>query len=317
MQTDTHTTQEDNWLAARQRGIGGSDAPTILGVNPYEQPFELFARKMGLLEPRPASPPMQWGKRLEPVIVDWYREETRRRVIRGDQVRGAKGPPIGHATEIEYRDAERILLRSTRHSFMIGTPDAFVFDPDRGWGVLEIKTSRSPDAWKDRPSPYAMAQLHHYLELTGLEWGAFAVLFAGQDAGHTDVKRDPELCESILDAERSFWKRLETNDPPEPDDSESTLRTLREIYQRGDGETIELDDRAASPIATYLEMRELEKIGREGKRKAETLLRALLGSASEGITPDGAVVKRVDVAPAKIEAYTRASSSYLRIKPAE
>ena len=40
----------DEWLDLRKTGIGGSDAGTILGVNPYSSPYALYATKTGLVE---------------------------------------------------------------------------------------------------------------------------------------------------------------------------------------------------------------------------------------------------------------------------
>ena len=39
-------TRED-WLEERKKGIGGSDAATILGLNPYKTTIELWEEKTG------------------------------------------------------------------------------------------------------------------------------------------------------------------------------------------------------------------------------------------------------------------------------
>lgn len=38
------------WLKQRNKGIGGSDAGIILGVNKYKSPYTLWAEKSSLLE---------------------------------------------------------------------------------------------------------------------------------------------------------------------------------------------------------------------------------------------------------------------------
>lgn len=58
------------WLAWRSDGIGGSDAPVILGTSPWKKPFDLYEEKLG--KPRPSVHPrqaaaMQRGHDLEPV----------------------------------------------------------------------------------------------------------------------------------------------------------------------------------------------------------------------------------------------------------
>ena len=40
----------EEWLEARKNGIGGSDAATILGLNPYKTTIELWEEKTGKRE---------------------------------------------------------------------------------------------------------------------------------------------------------------------------------------------------------------------------------------------------------------------------
>ena len=37
----------EQWLEYRRTGIGGSDASTIVGLNPYSSPYYLFCDKIG------------------------------------------------------------------------------------------------------------------------------------------------------------------------------------------------------------------------------------------------------------------------------
>ena len=37
------------WLQARRRGIGGSDAPALMGASPWATPLSVYADKMGFL----------------------------------------------------------------------------------------------------------------------------------------------------------------------------------------------------------------------------------------------------------------------------
>ena len=68
----------NKWLAVRNQGIGGSDAGTILGLNPYKKPYELWLEKTGAKEPEDISEKeaVKAGVYLEPVIAQWYTDET-------------------------------------------------------------------------------------------------------------------------------------------------------------------------------------------------------------------------------------------------
>lgn len=66
------------WYAWRNKGIGASNAPTIMGNSPWCTRFQLWAEMTGLLErPEPNQyqlAAMERGKKLEPVARDLYRD---------------------------------------------------------------------------------------------------------------------------------------------------------------------------------------------------------------------------------------------------
>ena len=41
----TAAMSRDEWLKERTKGIGGSDVATILGLNPYKTPLQLWEEK--------------------------------------------------------------------------------------------------------------------------------------------------------------------------------------------------------------------------------------------------------------------------------
>ena len=38
----------NEWLKVRESGIGSSEVATIVGLNPWETPYQLWRRKMGI-----------------------------------------------------------------------------------------------------------------------------------------------------------------------------------------------------------------------------------------------------------------------------
>lgn len=43
------------WLKARQKGIGGSDAASVLGISPWKTNVQLWEEKTGITEPEDIS----------------------------------------------------------------------------------------------------------------------------------------------------------------------------------------------------------------------------------------------------------------------
>ena len=66
----------DAWLAERAKGIGSSEAGTILGVSHFDTPMKLWAKKVGLTPPTAETFAMEAGHELEPAIAHWYASRT-------------------------------------------------------------------------------------------------------------------------------------------------------------------------------------------------------------------------------------------------
>ena len=79
------------WLIDRTKGIGGSDAPVILGISPYKTPYQLWQEKTGKIDiPDEDSPVIRRGRTMEPIIANMYAEVTGRTLKR---VRGIQRHP--------------------------------------------------------------------------------------------------------------------------------------------------------------------------------------------------------------------------------
>src|SRR5262249_20341750 len=161
-------------LALRKQGIGSSDAAVILGLDRFRSPFELYLDKAGELpDDDDAGPAAHWGLRLEDAIATEFAE-------RHQDLAVSKPPQM-------YRHAE--------HEFMLANPDRFT-ETKRGAGgevgVLEIKTSRLDDDWKEGPPDRTVIQVEHQLAVTELERAHVAVLLHGRVYADYLVHRDDD-----------------------------------------------------------------------------------------------------------------------------
>jgi putative phage-type endonuclease len=180
------------WKEARRGGIGGSDAAVVLGVSPWKTPLELYLEKRGEGPEVEENEYMRWGNLLEPVIRQRYADVTGMAVAVPDEI-----------------------LKHPKHPFMIANVDGLL--PDR---VLEVKTSRTGQGWGEEgsdeiPQPY-LAQVTHYMSVTGRELADVAVLIGGSDFRIFSVELDRELEHMMIEKEQEFWKMVESETPPEP-----------------------------------------------------------------------------------------------------
>lgn len=183
----------ESWLAERRTGIGGSDAPAVLGVSRFDTPLGVYLDKRGERPPKPDTSAMAWGRRLEPLIRDAYADATGRTVR-----------------------VPTTILRHPHHPYMIGSIDG-VTDDAR---LLEIKTARTSEDWGEAgtdqvPDAY-LVQVQHYLAVTGLRLADVAVLIGGSDFRLYEVPADPELQATLEQIEAAFWGRVQRGEPPDP-----------------------------------------------------------------------------------------------------
>lgn len=199
----TVSQQEDEagWLAARSRGIGGSDIGPICGVSVFTTARQIYLRKTGqypdsLSKDEASSERMHFGHMLEPIVADEY---ARRELCEG-----------GTHPDLHLENYEATLQHND-YPWALANVDRFIVDKEGNpAGILECKTTSEymNDEWADGEilTTY-LYQLNWYLFVTGLKWGAFACLVGGNKFYTYEVVRNDELINDILIPKaKEFWE---------------------------------------------------------------------------------------------------------------
>jgi putative phage-type endonuclease len=143
------------WLKERQRGIGGSEAAAILGMNPYMSNVELWEYKTGRREREEKdSPYMEYGREAERPLIELF---------------GLDYPRYKTIMPEPYR-----LQRNEEYPYILGTVDAELEEQScqegtKRRGFLEVKTtnilaSGQKEQWNERiPQNYYVQCLHYLL----------------------------------------------------------------------------------------------------------------------------------------------------------
>lgn len=257
---DTRDITRDEWLEARRRGIGGSDAAVIAGLDPFKSPIRLWMEKTGQVDEEPAGEAAEWGLLLEPVIAQEFERRTGKRVRRRNAI-----------------------LQHPEHAWMLANVDReIVGEP----ALLEIKTT---SAWnraavaEDRLPDRYIIQGQHYLAVTGRQRCYYAVLVGGQRLVITHVDRDDELIAQLIEMEAAFWRHVEDGTPPPMDGSDDARELLDRLYPEADPESVvALPPEAEDLIRAYHEAREAERQAAERRHEAENRLKTLLGDRAIG-----------------------------------
>jgi len=176
------------WLAEREKGIGSSEVGTILGLNPWQTPYQLWRRKKGLDAPQQENEAMKAGHILEGAVATFFENETDRKVIK--------------ASEGDW------LAVDNAKEFLRVSPDrTYWLDGKRtkyNKGILECKTTSLDVSADDVPSHW-FVQLMYQLGVMGLEQGSLAWLTRGRKFGYLDVHFDADLYAYMVEKLEKFW----------------------------------------------------------------------------------------------------------------
>lgn len=267
---NTDELARDEWLAYRLRGIGGSDAAAVAGLDNFRTAMHVYEEKRGTLpesELFDGNEKADWGHKLEPIIAAEFQAKSGLEVLPAN-----------------------ILLRHPDVPFMLANVDRFVDDPTspEGTALLEIKTTaeHNGDEWDDGPPYRAAIQANHYLAVTGLSRAYVAVLIGGQEFKYHPIDRDEELISALVSIEEDFWDRVQTGRPPPPVANDMSL--LQNMWTARAGSELVVNE--PEVMALLRRRQELIVGGKmiEEERKAlENELRMLLGENEIAINSTG------------------------------
>lgn len=269
--TSTEELGHDEWLQWRRRGIGGSDAPAILGQSSFGTPWTVWVDKVEGTPGDDAGERARWGKRLEPVIADVFAEETGLDVTERRAI-------------LQHRDVE----------WMIGDIDRFVVADGVEQAVVEVKATDffMRDDWEDGDVPVRVQiQTQHYLAVTDLRLAYVVVLIGGNRLETRIIERDDLLIADLMAVEERFWRMVENRTPPKVDGTELTTSALKRRFGRSVAESsvvlpdsvLELVDRRAEACAR-------KKRAEEEVQLVDNELRLLLGEHEVGVVAGSPVV---------------------------
>ena len=217
------------WQYRRQESLGGSDIGTLMGLNKYTTPHQLWLEKTGRVQPWSGNAATHWGQILEPVIAKEYEEVSGQKLVLCDGLQISQIP------------------------YLVGSPDRIVLDPadqTKAVAIWEGKTTRGNTATDDIdedgraimlwgkgdvydeahnlvqadsqiPDSYLL-QVHTYMLLTGIYTTKLSCLLSTSDFRTYTIDFDESLALEILKQAREWWVRHILHD-------EEPMRTERDL----------------------------------------------------------------------------------------
>lgn len=216
MSKSTLDMTKTEWLMDRQKGIGGSDVATILGLNKWKAPYQLWLEKTGQIDIEETdNEPAYWGNVLEEVVANEFTERTGKKVRRRNQV-----------------------FEHPLHPFLRANIDRDVVGEN---AILECKTANAflSKEWDGDEMPMSyLCQIQHYMNVLDRECAYVAVLIGGQQFIWKKVDRDQELIDMITERLVEFWEvNVLKGIEPAIDGSDATADFLKKRYsEEGENE---------------------------------------------------------------------------------
>lgn len=248
--------QEEN-----KKGIGPSEAITVVNLNKKKSPVELFLEKTGELE-REAHGESEWSRKMKDVLAEEFSRRTGLPVIRLERVE-----------------------RSENHPFMIGVQE-FETEEDGEKILLDVRRAsefRRKEFEPDRVPMDHLVRLNHNMEVFGYRSAYLVVLIGGVSVEIRKVEKDEVLTGEIIKAEREFWDHVERKEMIPLDGSTAAKEWLKKQYAEAEeGSEIQLPKDALELIERPEVLKEEEKALKEEKDRIENRLKSLLGKNERG-----------------------------------
>lgn len=183
MKIVTHKTKED-WLWWRNLAIGSSDAAAVMQECPFTTIEELWAKKIGLLQPELPTFPMRRGLLLEPLAREEYK--------------AIKGFPMPKA-----------FIESETHKYAFASLDGM---NRKERGALEVKAPGKEDhglALSGKiPEHYKWQLVHILMAADGeLDWVDYYSHHPVTKADPIRFYRDLKMEAELAAAEKNFWEK--------------------------------------------------------------------------------------------------------------
>lgn len=246
--------EKKEWLKYRKRGIGGSDAGAVCGLNPYRTAMQVYQDKVSGEIEEVDNEAMRQGREFEDYVAKRFMEAT--------------GKKVRRANAMFYNE---------ENPFMLADVDRMVVGENAG---LECKTA-SPymaDRWKDGNIPLSyQIQCYHYMAVCNADAWYIAVVIYGREFKYYKIERDEAVIADLIQIEKAFWENhVMKQQIPDPDGSKLADSVIAEYYKNSIADTIPL-----TGFNEKLERRQelSELIGRMDmeKKKIEQELKLYLG----------------------------------------
>jgi putative phage-type endonuclease len=301
----------DEWIQFRTRGLGASEVGTLMGVNSWKSPAELYYQKIGLI-PQKVEPniPMFMGTILEKTVAEifeyWDGDDASmlKNYEEGTKVRTLY-EPVGYVVNPDYPhlffSPDRLQIKSKNLRIRDGR-----INLENVEAIIEIKTISgwSSKQWEGGIPPSYYLQLQTYLMGLALDTGYLVALEDGRNLKVHKFDRDEEMVNMIARMTSEFWTRVEAGRlalelgedyeqyAPPPDGTEAYAEFLNKKFANPEENTIVSTPEIDEFILQYKVKNSEIGILEDEKREAANFIKEYMGNNTTIQSEEGKVTWR-------------------------
>jgi predicted phage-related endonuclease len=290
-------------LPWRRDVLGASDAPAVVGVDPFRTAGDLWAEKTGRLpslegDGAPLSP-FAIGKALEPLLMAAAARELDAPLASQVWYRHPRAP-LACSVDGLALDADPPTLVEGKTCGILNRPARLL----AGYG--EPGTDELPDSVIVQVT-HALIVLAAQPELPPIRHALVAALLGdGRGLCFYRLELDADLAEYLIGKELDFWRNHVEADQ-RPRDDPPSLDTLRRIRRNADLPPVPVD-----PVLVF-EWQQAKAVLKQAEQNEETCRRfvvAELGDAEAGVCEHG----RITYKPVARKGYTVAPTTVRQLR---
>jgi putative phage-type endonuclease len=198
-------TQAD--LEVRKKWIGASEAATVLGLNPFQTPYDVWALKTNRCEDGGGNDATDLGNRLESVVLDWAEEDL------GTLVRNVR------------KNEPRLYLGATYDALTASDNEPVEAKTS---GLLGPLSDEWGDPGTDQVPGRIIVQAHVQMLLAPSDVCYIPALLGGRGFQMFVVERNDELIDVLISEIPAWWERHVVADtPPDAIPSPAIIKRLK------------------------------------------------------------------------------------------
>lgn len=261
----------EEWLQHRQSGIGSSEVATIVGLNPWETPYQLWRRKLGIDPPKQESFAMKAGHYLEDAVAQFWHDETGQDIIKRSAVDWI----------VVNADKPYMRVSPDRTYWLAGLPHS-----NANKGILECKTTQMSIDPDDIPKHW-FCQVQYQLGVAELEQGSLAWLCSGREFGYKNLSLVPDFYGWLVEEVERFW--VDNIQGKQEPTAANVQDVLLKYSRHTDGKIVEVNDEVFEAYKSLKELKDELAAIEERKTELEDKIKLGFGDA-EAISYGGQTI---------------------------